>query len=133
MWTDSPIERVFANYDESGEVTSLTCWINGRGVMPDASDDALFDLAASELHQIRGAKIRGARVVRWDARQPFAGGAYMHWASGQIRRWAERMGQSAGRIHFAGEQLSYMHTGMEGAMESGEWTAFSVMQEMAER
>jgi monoamine oxidase len=43
------------------------------------------------------------------------------------------MGQSAGRIHFAGEQLSYMHTGMEGAMESGEWTAFSVMQEMAER
>ena len=108
MWTDSPIERVFANYDESGEVTSLTCWINGRGVMPDASDDALFDLAASELHQIRGAKIRGARVVRWDARQPFAGGAYMHWAPGQIRRWAERMGQSAGRIHFAGGQFSLL-------------------------
>ena len=132
MWTDSPIERVFANYDEAGEVASLTCWINGRGVMPDASDDALFDLAASELHQMRGAKIRGARVVRWDTRQPFAGGAYMHWAPGQIHRWTERMGRPAGRIHFAGEHLSYMHTGMEGAMESGEWTAFSVMQEMAE-
>lgn len=133
MWTDRPIERVFANYDEAGDIASLTCWINGRGVMPEASDEALFELAALELQQMRGAKVRGVRVVRWDDRQPLAGGAYMHWAPGQIHAWAERMGQPAGRIHFSGEHLSYLHTGMEGAMESGEWTAFAVMQEMAER
>lgn len=132
MWTDRPVERVFANYDEAGEVASLTCWINGRGVRPEATDDELFELASSELGRMRGARLRGARVVRWGPLQPLAGGAYMHWAPGQVHRWAGRMGKPAGRIHFAGEHLSFMHTGMEGAMESGEWTAVAVMQRMAE-
>lgn len=132
MWTDSPIERVFANYDDSGEVASLTCWINGRGVSETMSDDDLFALASSELSRMRGARVRGSRIVRWDRLQPLSGGAYMHWAPGQIGRWAIPMGAPAGRIHFAGEHLSFLHTGMEGAMESGEWTAFDVMQRMAQ-
>jgi len=131
MWTDTSIERVFANHDEAGEVASLTCWVNGDGVRAAATDEAWFELAASEFQRLRGAKVRGLKVVRWDEEQAFSGGAYMHWAPGQITSWAEHMGTPSGRIHFAGEHLSYLHTGMEGAMESGERAAYEVSEAAA--
>lgn len=131
MWTDTSIERVFANHDEAGEVASLTCWVNGDGVRAAATDEAWFELAASEFQRLRGAKVRGLKVVRWDEGQAFSGGAYMHWAPGQITSWAEHMGAPSGRIHFAGEHLSYLHTGMEGAMESGERAAYEVSEAAA--
>jgi len=66
-------------------------------------------------------------VVNWTESNRLAGGAYMHWAPGQARRWAKDMGKPAGRLYFAGEHLSRLHTGMEGAMESGETTAFDLL------
>jgi len=131
MWTDTAIERVFANYDEAGEVASLTCWVNGDGVRPGLSDEAWFELAAAAFRDVRGAEVRGLKVVRWDENQAFSGGAYMHWAPGQIGTWAQQMGMASGRLHFAGEHLSYLHTGMEGAMETGERAAFEVAEAAA--
>ena len=131
MWTDTAIERVFANHDEAGEVASLTCWINGDGVRGAATDEAWFGLAAAEFLRLRGARVRGLKVVRWDEAQAFSGGAYMHWAPGQIRAWAGHIGAPSGRIHFAGEHLSYLHTGMEGAMETGERAAYEVSEAAA--
>lgn len=128
MWTDTGIERVFANYDEAGEIVSLTCWVNGTGAQSHVSDDALFERAAADFQRTRGAKVRGLKVVRWDEEQSLSGGAYMHWAPGQIAAWAASMAAPSGRIHFAGEHLSYLHTGMEGAMESGERAAFEIME-----
>ncbi len=128
MWTDTAIERVFTNFDESGEIASLTCWINGDGVQASRSDADWFDLAARTLEALRGAKVRGLKVTRWDEAQPLNGGAYMHWAPGQIGRWAGKMGAPSGHVHFAGEHLSFLHTGMEGAMESGEQAAYAVME-----
>lgn len=128
MWSDGPIERVFANYDEAGEVASLTCWVNGSGADPARSDSDWFALADAEFRRLRGTGVRGVRVVRWDETTPHFGGAYMHWAPGQIAGWAGKMGEASGRLHFAGEHLSFLHTGMEGAMESGEVTAHAVLE-----
>ncbi|MBY9066922.1 FAD-dependent oxidoreductase [Hyphomonas sp. WL0036] len=128
MWTDGPIERVFANFDEAGDVASLTCWINGNGADPARSDADWFAVANAEFQRLRGTSVRGVRVVRWDETQPRAGGAYMHWAPGQIGAWAGKMGAPSGRLHFAGEHLSFLHTGMEGAMESGEQAAHAVLE-----
>lgn len=131
MWTDGPIERVFANFDDAGEVASLTCWINGAGAVPGRSDEDMFAMADAEFRRLRGAGTRGIRVVRWDETQSRSGGAYMHWAPGQISSWAGKIGQPAGRIHFAGEHLSFLHTGMEGALETGEQAAHAVLESAA--
>lgn len=128
MWTDGPIERVFANFDEAGDIASFTCWVNGTGADPSRTDEDWFTIAQNEFQRLRGASVRGIRVVRWDETQPRSGGAYMHWAPGQIGAWANKMGAPSGRLHFAGEHLSFLHTGMEGAMESGEQAAHSVLE-----
>lgn len=52
----------------------------------------------------------------------------MHWAPGQIKAWAKTMALPSGRIHFAGEHTSFLHTGMEGAMESGERAAIEIFE-----
>lgn len=132
MWTDTPIERVFPVRDASGEVVALTCWVNGIGTRPSTSDDDWKALAEQTLADARGIKAKAHSVVRWDKDQPLSGGAYMHWAPGQIQPWAERVTQPAGRLHFAGEHTSYLHTGMEGAMESGERAAYAIIEAAAD-
>ncbi|MFW6412643.1 MAG: flavin monoamine oxidase family protein [Oceanicaulis sp.] len=133
MWTDSPIERVFARRDSNGDPTGmLTCWIDGRGaLMADDMDDAALEaMARAELARVRPASEGAARlrhVQRWTASNPYAGGAYMHWRPGEARRWAATMARPAGRLHFAGEHTGELHTGMEAAMESGERAAIEIL------
>nr|WP_070958678.1 NAD(P)/FAD-dependent oxidoreductase [Hyphomonas sp. Mor2] len=131
MWTDTPIERVFPVRDANGETVALTCWINGTGVRPSASDDDWMELAEQTLSDTRGIQAKAHAVIRWDETQHLSGGAYMHWAPGQIQPWAERVVAPAGRLHFAGEHTSYLHTGMEGAMESGERAAYAIIEALA--
>lgn len=59
-------------------------------------------------------------VQDWTKTNPLSGGAYMHWAPGQIGQWASSIATPSSRLAFAGEHLSRLHMGMEGAMESGE-------------
>ncbi|MCH9752231.1 MAG: FAD-dependent oxidoreductase [Alphaproteobacteria bacterium] len=131
MWSDTPIERVFPVRNKSGETVALTCWINGIGTRISASDEDWMQLAERTLSETRGIKARAHKVTRWDKTQPLSGGAYMHWAPGQIQPWAERVVAPAGNLHFAGEHTSYLHTGMEGAMESGERAAYAIIEAAA--
>ncbi|MEM9180453.1 MAG: FAD-dependent oxidoreductase [Pseudomonadota bacterium] len=131
MWTDTPIERVFPVRNAAGETVALTCWVNGIGTRPSVSDEDWKLLAEETLANTRGIKAKAHAVVRWDEDQPLSGGAYMHWAPGQIQPWAERVTQPSGRLHFAGEHTSYLHTGMEGAMESGERAAYAIIEAAA--
>lgn len=131
MWTDTPIERVFPVRDANGETVALTCWINGTGVRPNASDEDWKQLAEQTLADTRGIKAKAHAVIRWDETQGLSGGAYMHWAPGQIEPWAERVVAPAGNLHFAGEHTSYLHTGMEGAMESAERSAYAIIEASA--
>ncbi len=133
MWTDGPIERVFENKDRaSGETVGLIAWINGDSAsdLAGLNDAELENLAQTEFARLRpasGGKIRLLKAVRWMKGHSYAGGAYMHWAPGQAAQWAENMGAPLGRIHFAGEHLSYLHTGMEGAMEAGQNAAEAII------
>lgn len=131
MWSNGPLERLFPIYDEAGAVAGFNAWINGTGTNTARSDADWMALAETWLRDQRGLDARGLAVVRWD-KEMWSGGAYMHWAPGQIADWAGRMGASAGNLHFAGEHLSYLHTGMEGAMESGERAAFAVAEAMSD-
>lgn len=131
MWTDTPIERVFPVRSASGEIVSLISWVNGTGVRRSTSDEDWKVLAEQTLLETRGIEAKAHAVIRWDEDQALSGGAYMHWAPGQIQAWAERITQPAGRLHFAGEHTSYLHTGMEGAMESGERAAYAIIEAAA--
>ncbi|MEM9233722.1 MAG: FAD-dependent oxidoreductase [Pseudomonadota bacterium] len=130
MWTDTPIERVFPIRDEQGETVALTCWVNGTGTQPDASDEDWMELAETVLRDRRGIGATARKVIRWDREQPLSGGAYIHWAPGQIREWAADMGKPTERIVFAGEHLSRHYTGMEGAMESADLAIFDLQDRM---
>lgn len=133
MWTDIPLERVFADRDKDGKPNGLfRVWINGRGAINSAWKDRskIANHISGYMKEVRPAS-QGAfdmlSIMDWTSNNTLAGGAYMHWAPGQISRWAETMGTAGTRLSFAGEHLSYLHTGMEGAMESGENAAFNLM------
>ncbi|CAM3648863.1 flavin monoamine oxidase family protein [Litorimonas haliclonae] len=133
MWSDTPLERIFSNLDPDGNPTGLfRCWINGKGTKHWANQDANSAKAAflEKLGEIRPStkgSIEDVKIVDWTKNNPLAGGSYMHWAPGQVEKWAQTMGAPAGRLHFAGEHLGVLHTGMEAAMESSENTALRVM------
>lgn len=133
MWTDLPIERVFANLNSDGTPNGLfRVWINGTGATASIwKDRSKIGDTVRELMKIVRPASKGEfevlAVQNWTRTNEFSGGAYMHWAPGQIGKWAEKMRAPAGRLSFAGEHLSYLHTGMEGAMESGENAAFHLL------
>jgi len=132
MWTDTPIERIFANRNLEGDLTGLArMWINGTGArdLTQKSDADLTEFAQQWADTVRPTmgKLNVYKVQRWTKNNHLAGGAYMHWAPGQIKKWADIMGAPAGRLSFCGEHLSHLHTGMEGAMESGENAALHLL------
>jgi monoamine oxidase len=135
MWTDGPLERVFPVRD-GGDIVGLTAWINGESAreLAKRDDAALESLAQTELARARPASagtIKLRRAVRWTDKGSYAGGAYMHFAPGDVGRWATMMGAPAGRLFFAGEHLSYLHTGMEGACEAGHNAALAILDRIA--
>lgn len=134
MWTDGPLERIFAT--KSGrETVAFNAWINGENAQTLAlkDDAALEKIAQDEFARLRpasGGRVRLVKAVRWTKDASYAGGAYMHFAPGQAAKWAGAMAGGIGRIRFAGEHLSFLHTGMEGACESGHQAALSILDEI---
>jgi monoamine oxidase len=137
MWVDGPIERVFAQTDGAGKLTGMQLvWMNGLGAMAQAgkSDEDIAGLVTAELARIRPASAgltTVRRIVRWTESNPLAGGGYMHYEPGQVGRWASVLPQPAGRLYLAGEHLSRLHTGMEGAMESAENAVLALLEAAA--
>ena len=126
MWTDLPIERILANTGDDGKPNGLfRVWINGRGATRSiwAERSKISERVTAYMKTVRPAsegQFDILAVQDWTKTNPLAGGAYMHWAPGQISNWADSMAVSSSRLAFAGEHLSRLHIGMEGAMESGE-------------
>jgi monoamine oxidase len=126
MWTDGPLERVFSVRDsESKDTGIIYVWLNGTGAQ--GFDISTVGARMNTLRPASEGKFKIRHVQDWTSTNPLAGGAYMHWAPGQIGRWAGKMGAPAGRLFFAGEHLGLVHTGMEAAFESGERAAGDVM------
>jgi monoamine oxidase len=132
MWTDGPLERFFTVKDEGGAIVGFNTWINGdpargRGAGADEAHGRHIQKEMARLRPASEGKVRLRRAVRWTDGASYAGGAYMHWAPGQADAWFGAMRAPIGRVHFAGEHLSFLHTGMEGAMESGEAAANAIL------
>jgi len=133
MWTDLPVERIFADRNSDGTPNGLfRVWINGRGAGRSVWEDRskIKERVQAYMKTVRPAsegKFDVLAIQDWTTSNRLAGGAYMHWAPGQINRWAEKVVTPGSRLVFAGEHLSRLHTGMEGAMESGENAAYHLL------
>jgi monoamine oxidase len=126
MWTDGPLERIFSVRDQAGQDTGvINVWLNGTGA--NTFNSATLPELLRTLRPASEGKFQVRHIQDWTQTNPLAGGAYMHWAPGQIGRWAGKMGTPAGRLFFAGEHLGLVHTGMEAAFESAETTSLDVL------
>ncbi len=132
IWSDGPIERVFATDPEkTGEITNLTIWINGQGaeryegMAPEALEAAVMEQFYKAMPEAKGS-VDVSTVWSWqDSR--FSGGSFAVWQPGQITRYANALLQPHGNLFFAGEHTARWASGMEGALESGERAAGEII------
>jgi monoamine oxidase len=140
FWSDSPIERVFDYGGSHDGADNLVIWMNGAGALAAtrrqaADPDAFIPWATAQLEALRPAskgKFTLSKVINWHS-DPFSRGAYSSWAPGQMSTSDAAAGVDdltlpAGRLHFAGEHTAIAATGLEGACESGERAASSVLE-----
>jgi len=136
MWTDTPLERIFAVRDEgTGQVVALSSHADGPGAARlDAMDeDERLRFATEQFVKLRPAAegaIEAVACTSW-ARDSFAGGAYPFYAPGQIGRLRGATAMPIGRIHFAGEHTAVTSPGMEGACESADRAVAEVLGRLA--
>lgn len=132
--TDSPIERVFANKGDSGEVEWLNVWINGKtartidsmGLQAGVTFvmDELFRLRPS----MRGA-ITFAGMHSWGV-NPYVTGNKHLFKPGQVARFGAQIAEPWHRLHFAGEHTRDVEPGMEAAAATGERAAFEILEKL---
>ncbi len=124
----------FADTDDPAEIWQPTFSQPGeRGIVHTYLEDGLTAKVAAmpEAERIRhstqilekvfpGMEENTERVHSfcW-ADEPFARGAYVSFAPGQITRWSAAIREPEGRMHFAGEHTSSFPGWMQGALESG--------------
>ncbi len=135
MWTDTIIERVFPNRGPGGEVLSLTCWVDGANAMTlDAmSEEEQLATVQGELARIRPSTRDAVDVVgtiSW-GNDPWALGAYAHYAPGQVTRLKPAMAEPWHRLHFAGEHTAVISPGIESAIESAQRAANEIIGRIA--
>jgi monoamine oxidase len=132
MWTDGPLERVFALTDANDEVHTLLVWINGAGGrrIDQLEPDVARALVLDHITQLRPAAKGKLEVMDWHAwgRTPFIGGCGFSYAAGQVSQFAHELPRPEGRIHFAGEHTRRREFGMEAAMASAERVVTEIME-----
>ncbi len=133
LWTDDPlIGRVFVLSDGSGAAPPmLKLWTTGAGAdlldrMPEeAAKRAIAARIESARPSARG-KLTVERIYSWQ-RSPNARGIYHHIGTGMARALSAAVQHQGKRLHFAGEHLAHVSSGMEAALESGERAAQTVL------
>lgn len=125
IWTDTPLERIFANAGQRGDVRGIfTVWTEGKGsLIPAKLSNAARQIWAKNgfekaLPFMKGA-IKRTQTKSW-ANDEFARGAYSHFTKGQFTALKPHLKTQVGAIHFAGEHTAENAPGMEGALESAE-------------
>jgi monoamine oxidase len=129
IWSDHPvIGRIFVLGDAP---PMLKLWTFGGGA--DALDRMGEARAAATLipliEAIRPAakgQITSLRLFSWQA-NPHARGIYHHIGAGQAVSLAAAIRWQGARLHFAGEHLGPVAQGMEGALESAEAAARTIL------
>jgi len=133
MWTNGPTGRIIANRDSSGQPTGLF-----KATFFDEQINAIYKGSATGIHQRFRAELARLRpstyanieildVVDWTKDNHAAGGAYMSSTAPDVSDWVNPIGDSIGRLHFAGSHLGLGANGMEGALESAERAAAAIL------
>lgn len=132
MWADTPLERVFADQMQGGELSGFhRGWVNGDGTAHWLERPDPLKAYKEALGQLRPATqdaLEPLSLIDWTYRNVYAGGAYYYWQPGQAKKMAKTLGDPIGPLHFAGEHLGILHTGMEAAMEAAERVALAIME-----
>ena len=134
MWTDGPFHFFAHTPSWTEPVGVLRAFVNGPAVQP------LSQLAPSELHRRAVAELvrlrpaaRGvvsvAGVMNWST-YPYSKGHVAYFMPGDISRYADVVGRPIGAMFFAGEHLSRVNAGLEGACESAETAAIGVLERL---
>ena len=130
MWTDSDIGRVFAVPGDNNEPAYLKTWATGSasGKLDSMSSSEVMAYVNKKIIEIRPAlKDNIEPVFSWSwQNEVTAGGTYVAWLPGQIRKYSSSISQPNPPLFFAGEYTAKLDRGMEGAMESGERVANEV-------
>ena len=107
MWTDGPIERVFAGTDDNGDVHSILVWITGQGSrrIDQMERETATRFVLDTLARIRPSTKDQLEVMGYHSwgKTPYINGCGHSYSAGQIERYAASLPAPEGRIHFAGE------------------------------
>jgi monoamine oxidase len=79
-----------------------------------------------DLGRLAGAEPQAVAGVRW-SREPWSRGTYLILGPGHLTGWARYLGNSHGRVHFAGAERSALRSYMEGAVRAGDDAAEEVL------
>ena len=130
--TDAPIVITWlaTNHIESedGIITAYTG--GGPGAKLAAlSDQARIQVAVDEIEKVFPSSsdlIEHTATVAWP-NEPFTRGSYMALAPGEVTAHWQTLFEPAGRLFFAGEHATAFQGYMEGAVESGQRAAASIL------
>ena len=132
LTTDSPIVITwFATshiQSEGGVITAYTGGAPGERLSA-LSDEERTRVAVAEIERnFPGSSnlIEHTATIAWQ-NEPFTRGSYMALAPGQVTAHWRTLFEPAGRLFFAGEHASPIQGFMEGAVESGQRVAASII------
>lgn len=129
IWSDHPlIGRIFVLGDDP---PMLKLWTFGAGAdalerMGEARARAVLVPLIEAIRPAARGQIESIRLFSWQA-NPLARGIYHHIGTGQAAELAAAIAWKGTRLHFAGEHLGPVSQGMEGALESAEAAALSIL------
>lgn len=132
MWSNGELGRIFASKGDNGSVQHLVSWINGdaaKKLDTLSKQNAMAHIHKTLIKQRPSLtnKIKPVYLQSW-GNNPFSQGAYSSFAPNQVQQFADKMGESAGYLHFAGEHTNHDYNGMESALVSGLNAASQVIQ-----
>jgi monoamine oxidase len=132
MWTDGPFHFFAHTPSWTQPIGVLRAYVSGPSILalnrlPAAE---LNRRAVEELVRLRPAArglVEVAGVMNWST-YPYSKGHVAYFMPGDIGRYAEIVGRPVGAMWFAGEHLSRVNAGLEGACESAETAAIGVLE-----
>jgi len=132
MSSDLPIVYTWhATSHIDGENGILTAYTGGEpgAKLSALSDDERIRLAVAEIEKLFPGSsdlIEHTATVAW-LNEPFTRASYMALAPGDVLKHWRTLFESAGRLFFAGEHATAIQGFMEGAVESGQRAAASIL------
>jgi len=130
--TDSPIVYTWhATSHFEHEHGIITAYTGGESAtkLSALSDDERIRLAVSEIERLSPGSsdlIETTATIAWP-NEPYTRGAYMALAPGEVTAHWKTLNEPAGRLFFAGEHATPIQGFMEGAVESGQRAAATII------